>query len=147
MSKKFLPILVVATLIFAAVILALPQGATASPQLGITPTDPTPTDPTPTDPTPTDPTPTDPTPTDPTPTDPTPTDPTPTDPTPTEEPTEQPGTESPSKPKKTELVLLPATGESPTNPSQGMQWFFALTLIFVIGIILIRKVVGAKIKK
>jgi hypothetical protein len=45
------------------------------------------------------------------------------------------------------VVLLPATGETPVDSSQGMQWFFALTIIFLIGFILIREVKGAIIKK
>lgn len=137
MSKKLLPILVVATLILAAVIFALPQGATASPELGITPTEPPATEPPPTEPPPTEPPPTEPP----------PTTPPPTTPPTTDAPTEPPSTKSPSKPKTTEVVLLPATGESPTNPSQGMQWFFALTIIFLIGFILIRELKSSKIKK
>ena len=130
MSKKFLPILVVAALTLAAVLLALPQGATASKLLIITGTpSPTPT----TTPTGTLTT---------TPTD-TPTGiVTPDTPTPTKETT--PRT---PQPKKTELVLLPATGEFPIDPAQGMQWFFALTMIFLIGFILIRTVKGSKTKK
>ena len=108
MSKKFLPILFIATLLLVAVILALPKDVTASELLGITPTTPPPT---------------------------------------SDTPTEPPSTKSPSKPKTTEVVLLPATGESPTNPSQGMQWFFALTIIFLIGFILIRELKSSKIKK
>jgi len=73
--------------------------------------------------------------------------------------TEQPPTNTPTiiaqtppataKPKAqaTELVLLPATGEFPIDPGMGMQWFFALTLIFLIGLILFRTVKGTKIKK
>lgn len=146
MSKKFLPILIVAALLLVAIILALPKDAAASELLGITPTTPPPTTPPPTTPPPTTPPPTTPPPTTPPPTTPPPTTPPPTTEVPaTTEP--PPSTDSSSKPKKTEVVLLPATGESPTNPSLGMQWFFALTMIFVIGIILIRTVVGAKIKK
>jgi hypothetical protein len=52
-----------------------------------------------------------------------------------------------AKPKATELVLLPATGEFPIDPGMGMQWFFALTMIFLIGLILFRTFKGAKTKK
>ena len=138
MSKKFLPILFIATLLLVAVILALPKDVTASELLGITPTTPPPTTPPPTTPPPTTPPPTTPPPTTPPPTTPPPT---------SDTPTEPPSTKSPSKPKTTEVVLLPATGESPTNPSQGMQWFFALTIIFLIGFILIRELKSSKIKK
>jgi hypothetical protein len=71
--------------------------------------------------------------------------------------TEQPPTNTPTtiaqtppataKPKVTELVLLPATGEFPMDPGMGMQWFFALTMIFLIGLILFRTVKVAKTKK
>ena len=144
MSKKVIPILVIATLLLSAMIFALPQGATASPQLGITPTEPPPTEPPPTEPPPTEPPPTEPPPTEPPPTEPPPTEPPPTEPP----PTEPPDTEEPSKPKKTEeIVLLPATGEGPLDSSQGMQWFFVLGIIFLIGFILVRELRSAKIKK
>ena len=111
MSKKFLPFLVVATLILAAVIFALPHNATASRQLGITPTEPPVTE------------------------------------TP-ETPTDPPPVTKTSKPKKTEVVvLLPATGEGPLDSSQGMQWFFVIGIIFLIGFILIRELRGVKIQK
>lgn len=153
MSKKYLPILIVTALILAVAILALPGNATASQLLGITIT-PIPTN-TPTstlivtEPPPT----TEPPPvTEPPPT----TEPPPvTEPPPTTEP--PPATNTPTiiaqtpaataKPKVTEVVLLPATGEFPIDPGMGMQWFFALTLIFLIGLILFRTVKGAKVKK
>jgi outer membrane biosynthesis protein TonB len=140
MSKKILPLLVVTAIMLSAVIFALPHNATASPQLGITPTEPpvTETPVTPTEPPVTE--------TPVTPTEPpvTETPVTPTEPPATEPP---PVTESPKEPKETEIVLLPATGESPIDSSHGMQWFFALTIIFLIGFILIREVKSAKIKK
>ncbi len=144
MSKKFLPILIVAILIFIAVLLAMPKDATASQSLGIiTPSAPPTTEPPPPTTEPPPPTTEPPPPT----TEPPP--PTTEPPPPTTEPP-PPATERPSKPKEpkeTELVLLPATGEFPIDPSQGMQWFFALTMIFLIGFILIRTLRGAKIKK
>jgi hypothetical protein len=45
------------------------------------------------------------------------------------------------------VVLLPETGEFPIDPAQGIQWLFALTMIFLIGAILFRKFRTAKIKK
>ena len=131
MSKKYFAFLVVAALVLAAAVMALPEAATASQLLGITIT-PTP-DPTNT-PTPViteteePPPPTE-----------TPEAPTPTDVT-------QPPQETP-KPKATELVLLPETGEFPIDPAQGIQWFFALSMIFLIGVILFRTFRTARIKK
>ena len=132
MSKKYFAFLVVAALVLAAAVMALPEAATASQLLGITIT-PTPTTPTNT-PTPIitvteePPPPTE-----------TPEAPTPTDVT-------QPPQETP-KPKATELVLLPETGEFPIDPAQGIQWFFALSMIFLIGVILFRTFRTARIKK
>jgi len=132
MSKKYFAFLVVAALVLAAAVMALPEAATASQLLGITIT-PTPTTPTNT-PTPVitvteePPPPTE-----------TPEAPTPTDVT-------QPPQETP-KPKATELVLLPETGEFPIDPAQGIQWFFALSMIFLIGVILFRTFRTARIKK
>ena len=128
MSKKYFASLVVAALILAAAVMALPEDATASQLLGITITPtPTPTNtPTPViteteePPPPSD-------------------TPTPTDVT-------QPPQETP-KPKATELVLLPETGEFPIDPAQGIQWFFALSMIFLIGVILFRTFRTARIKK
>jgi outer membrane biosynthesis protein TonB len=132
MSKKYFAFLVVSALVLAAAVMALPEAATASQLLGITIT-PTPTTPTNT-PTPVitvteePPPPTE-----------TPEAPTPTDVT-------QPPQETP-KPKATELVLLPETGEFPIDPAQGIQWFFALSMIFLIGVILFRTFRTARIKK
>ena len=137
MSKKFLRIPITTIFILSAMLLLVSQVVLAAPQLGITPT---PSEPpvTETPVTPTEPPVTE-------------TPVTPTDPPVTETPvtpTEPPeATESTKKPKETEVVLLPATGESPIDPSQGIQWFFALTIILLIGFILIREVRGAKIKK
>lgn len=127
MSKKYFALLVIPALILVVAVMALPGDATATQLLGITIT-PTPTvteDP----PTPT---------------------PTVTEqpqlPTPTPTNVTQPPQETPV-PKATELVLLPDTGEFPIDPAQGIQWFFALTMIFLIGAILFRKFSTAKIKK
>jgi hypothetical protein len=136
MSKKYIAILVIPALIFAAALIALPKDAAASQLLGITIT-PTPTDtetPTPTEtesPTPT---------------------PTmtlteePDTPTPTPTQDQQRPTNTP-RPQETEVVLLPETGEFPIDPAQGIQWIFALGMIFLIGLILIRTFRTARIKK
>ena len=126
MSKKYLALLVIPALILVVAVMALPGDATATQLLGITIT-PTPTEPDPPTPTPT------------VTEEPQPPTPTPTDVT-------QPPQETP-KPKATELVLLPATGEFPIDPAQGIQWFFALTMIFLIGAILLRTFRTARIKK
>jgi len=126
MSKKYLALLVIPALILVVAVMALPGDATATQLLGITIT-PTPTEPDPPTPTPT------------VTEEPQPPTPTPTDVT-------QPPQETP-KPKATELVLLPQTGEFPIDPAQGIQWFFALTMIFLIGAILLRTFRTARIKK
>jgi hypothetical protein len=126
MSKKYLALLVIPALILVVAVMALPGDATATQLLGITIT-PTPTEPDPPTPTPT------------VTEEPQPPTPTPTDVT-------QPPQETP-KPKATELVLLPETGEFPIDPAQGIQWFFALTMIFLIGAILLRTFRTARIKK
>ncbi len=126
MSKKYFVLLAVPALILAIAIMALPSDVTATQLMGITIT-PTPTNtltPTPTIPVTEEPQPPTPTPTDVT----------------------QPPQETP-KPKATELVLLPETGEFPIDPAQGIQWFFALTMIFLIGAILFRTFRTARIKK
>ena len=127
MSKKYFALLVIPALILVVAVMALPGDATATQLLGITIT-PTPTV-TEAPPTPT---------------------PTVTEqpqlPTPTPTNVTQPPQETPA-PKATELVLLPDTGEFPIDPAQGIQWFFALTMIFLIGAILFRKFSTAKIKK
>ena len=126
MSKKYFALLIVPLLILAVAVMALPSDVTATQLLGITIT-PTPTNtltPTPTIPVTEEPQPPTPTPTDVT----------------------QPPQETP-KPKATELVLLPETGEFPIDPAQGIQWFFALTMIFLIGVILFRTFRTARIKK
>jgi len=127
MSKKYFALLVIPALILIVAVMALPGDATATQLLGITIT-PTPTA-TEAPPTPT---------------------PTVTEqprlPTPTPTNVTQPTQETPV-PKATELVLLPDTGEFPIDPAQGIQWFFALTMIFLIGAILFRKFSTAKIKK
>ncbi len=140
MLKKYFALLVIPALILVVAVMALPEDATASQLLGITIT-PTPIVTEPPTPTPTvivtePPTPT----------------PTvivteePQEPTPTPTDVTQPPQETP-KPKATELVLLPATGEFPIDPAQGIQWFFALTMIFLIGAIIIRTFRTARIKK
>ena len=126
MSKKYLALLVIPALILVVAVMALPGDATATQLLGITIT-PTPTEPDPPTPTPT------------VTEEPQPPTPTPTDVT-------QPPQETPV-PKATELVLLPETGEFPIDPAQGIQWFFALTMIFLIGAILLRTFRTARIKK
>ena len=126
MSKKYLALLVIPALILVVAVMALPGDATATQLLGITIT-PTPTEPDPPTPTPT------------VTEEPQPPTATPTDVT-------QPPQETP-KPKATELVLLPATGEFPIDPAQGIQWFFALTMVFLIGAILLRTFRTARIKK
>jgi hypothetical protein len=127
MSKKYFALLVIPAFILIVAVMALPGDATATQLLGITIT-PTPTatvePPTPT-PTITE---------------------EPQLPTPTPTDVTQPPQETPV-PKATELVLLPDTGEFPIDPAQGIQWFFALTMIFLIGAILFRKFSTAKIKK
>ena len=128
MSKKYLAFLVVPVLIMLVAVMALPGDATASQLLGITIT-PTPTQtesPTPTPTVTVTEEPEEPT------------------PTPTDVP-QQP--ENTPQPKPTELVLLPETGEFPIDPAQGIQWFFALTLIFGIGVIVLLKFRSARIKK
>ena len=126
MSKKYIAILVVAALLLMAAVMALPEDATASQLLGITIT-PTPT------PTET------PTPTITVTEEPQPPTPTPTDVT-------QPPQET-AKPKATEVVLLPQTGEFPIDPTQGVQWLFALSMVLLIGVILFRTFKTARIKK
>ena len=136
MSKKFSPILIAAALILVVAILVLPGNATASQLLGITIT-PTPITPTATTPvTPTATTPVTEEPATDTPT-PTVTEDSSATPTPTSE--VQPPT-STAKPKATELVLLPETGEYPIDPQQGLQWIFAIALLLLIGGIFFRAV-------
>lgn len=131
MSKKYLALIIVPVLLMVLAVMALPGDATATQLLGITIT-PTPIVTEPPTPTPTD--------------------------IVTEEP--QPPTETPvppevtqppppatAKPKTTEVVLLPETGEFPIDPAQGIQWLFALTMIFLIGGIILRTLRTAKIKK
>ena len=136
MSKKYFALLVIPALILVVALMALPGDATATQLLGITLT-PTPTQPQPDTPTPTEPQPDTPT------------------PTVTEQPIQtatpttpvaQSSTSTP-RPRQTEVVLLPETGEFPINPGQGIQWLFALTMIFLIGAILIRTFRTARIKK
>ena len=131
MSKKYLALIIVPVLLMFLAVMALPGDAMATQLLGITIT-PTPIVTEPPTPTPTD--------------------------IVTEEP--QPPTETPvppevtqppppatAKPKTTEVVLLPETGEFPIDPAQGIQWLFALTMIFLIGGIILRTLRTAKIKK
>lgn len=136
MSKKYFALLVIPALILVVALMALPGDATATQLLGITLT-PTPTQPQPDTPTPTEPQPDTPT------------------PTVTEQPVQtatpttpvaQSSTSTP-RPRQTEVVLLPETGEFPIDPGQGIQWLFALTMIFLIGAILIRTFRTARIKK
>lgn len=144
MSRQKTTIFIIAALLMFVIVSVLPRNVTASQVLGITntPTDTT----TPTDtpsPTPTD-TPT-PTPTD-TPTT-TPSDtPTETD-TPTFTPTgtvkPQDPTDTP-RPRETEVVLLPETGEFPIDPQLSLQLFLGLALIILIGVILFRAIKGSK---
>ena len=126
MSKKYFALLVIPALILVVALMALPGDATATQLLGITLT-PTPTQPQPDTPTPTV----------------------------TEQPVQtatpttpvaQSSTSTP-RPRQTEVVLLPETGEFPIDPGQGIQWLFALTMIFLIGAILIRTFRTARIKK
>jgi hypothetical protein len=124
MSKKYLALLVIPALILVVALMALPGDATATQLLGITIT-PTPTETDVPTATPTE---------------------EPVEPTPTPTNVTQPPQETP-KPKATEVVLLPETGEFPIDPAQGIQWLFALTMIFLIGAILFRKFRTAKIKK
>ncbi len=124
MSKKYFALLVIPALILVVAVMALPGDATATQLLGITIT-PTPTETDPPTATPTE---------------------EPQEPTPTPTDVTQPPQETP-KPKATELVLLPETGEFPIDPAQGIQWFFALTMIFLIGVILFRTFRTARIKK
>ena len=132
MSKKFSTILITAALILFVAILVLPGSAAASQLLGITIT-PTPVTPTATTPVTEEPATDTPTPTA------TEEDPTAT-PTPTTPTTEvQPPTKT-AKPKATELVLLPETGEYPIDPQQGLQWIFAIALLLLIGAIFFRAV-------
>ena len=134
MSKKFSTILIAAALILIAVLLLMPGSATASQLLGITIT-PTPETPIPTTPVTEEPATETPTPT-PTATE-VPTD-TPTPTTEVKQPTKT------AKPKATELVLLPETGEYPIDPQQGFQWIFAITLLLLIGGIFLRAVEGTQ---
>ena len=128
MSKKYFALFVIPALLLVVAVMALPGDATATQLLGITLT-PTPT----ATETPT-----------PTPTATVTEEPQPTTPTPTDEP--QPPVETP-RPQQTEVVLLPETGEFPIDPAQGIQWLFALTMIFLIGAILLRSFRTARIKK
>ena len=132
MSKKFSTILITAALILIAVLLLLPGSATASQLLGITIT-PTPETPIPTTPVTEEPATDTPTPT----TTEVPTD-TPTPTTEVKQPTKT------AKPKATELVLLPETGEYPIDPQQGFQWIFAIALLLLIGGIFLRAVEGTQ---
>ena len=124
MSKKYFALLVIPALILVVAVMALPGDATATQLLGITIT-PTPTETDPPTATPTE---------------------EPQEPTPTPTDVTQPPQETP-KPKATELVLLPETGEFPIDPAQGIQWFFALTMILLIGVIFLRTFRTARIKK
>ena len=132
MSKKFSTILITAALILIAVLLLLPGSATASQLLGITIT-PTPETPIPTTPVTEEPATDTPTPT----ATEVPTD-TPTPTTEVKQPTKT------AKPKATELVLLPETGEYPIDPQQGFQWIFAIALLLLIGGIFLRAVEGTQ---
>ncbi len=134
MSKKFSTILIAAALILVAALLLLPGSATASQLLGITITPTfTPETPIPTTPETEEPATDTPTPT---------ATEVPTDtPTPTTE--VKPPTKT-AKPKATELVLLPETGEYPIDPQQGLQWIFAIALLLLIGGIFLRAVEGSQ---
>ena len=132
MSKKFSTILIAAALILIAVLLMMPGSATASQLLGITIT-PTPETPIPTTPGTEEPATDTPTPT--------------ATIVPSETPSPTPTTEvkpptKTAKPKATELVLLPETGEYPIDPQQGLQWIFAIALLLLIGGIFLRAVEG-----
>jgi outer membrane biosynthesis protein TonB len=134
MSKKFSTILIAAALILVAALLLMPGSATASQLLGITITPTfTPETPIPTTPETEEPATDTPTPT---------ATEVPTDtPTPTTE--VKPPTKT-AKPKATELVLLPETGEYPIDPQQGLQWIFAIALLLLIGGIFLRAVEGSQ---
>ncbi len=132
MSKKFSTIMIAAALILVAALLLMPGSATASQLLGITIT-PTPETPIPTTPVTEEPATETPTPTA--------TEVPPDTPTPTTE--VKPPTET-AKPKATELVLLPETGEYPIDPQQGLQWIFAIALLLLIGGIFLRAVEGSQ---
>jgi outer membrane biosynthesis protein TonB len=131
MSKKYLALIIVPVLLMVLAVMALPGDATATQLLGITIT-PTPIVTEPPTPTPTDVVTEEPQP-------------------PTETPVPPEATQPPppatAKPKTTEVVLLPETGEFPIDPAQGIQWLFALTMIFLIGGIILRTLRTAKIKK
>jgi outer membrane biosynthesis protein TonB len=131
MSKKYLALIIVPALLMVLAVMALPGDATATQLLGITIT-PTPivTEP----PTPT-------------PTDIVTEEPQPPSETPVPPEVTQPPPPATAKPKTTEVVLLPETGEFPIDPAQGIQWLFALTMIFLIGGIILRTLRTAKIKK
>jgi outer membrane biosynthesis protein TonB len=134
MSKKFSTILIAAALILIAVLLLMPGSATASQLLGITITPTfTPETPIPTTPETEEPATDTPTPT----ATEVPTD-TPTPTTEVKQPTKT------AKPKATELVLLPETGEYPIDPQQGFQWIFAIALLLLIGGIFLRAVEGTQ---
>jgi hypothetical protein len=126
MSKKYLIFLLPIALMLAVGLMLKPSGAAASQLLGITIT-PTPETPPPTEETPP-----------------------PTEETPvvTETPpveTQPVGpTNTPSRPRPTEQVLLPETGEFPINPGQGLQYLFGLLLILLVGTILYRAVKGSR---
>jgi hypothetical protein len=142
MSKKFSTILIAAALILMAALLLLPGSATASQLLGITIT-PTPETPIPTTPVTEEPATETPTATEIPPDTPTPTatEVPPDTPTPTTEGKQPTKT---AKPKATELVLLPETGEYPIDPQQGLQWIFAIALLLLIGGIFLRAVEGSQ---
>jgi len=128
MSKKFAPFLIIAALVLIAAVLVQPDNALASQLLGITIT-PTSTQPPPAD-TPT----------------PTAEETQPPEDTPTPTSVTQPPKKT-AKPKATELVLLPATGEFPIDPQQGLQWFFVIGLVILIGAIFFRAVKGSKLQE
>jgi len=136
MSKKYLALIIVPALLMVLAVMALPGDATATQLLGITIT-PTPIVTEPPTPTPTDIVTEEPQPSE--------------TPVPTETPVQPDATQPPppatAKPKTTEVVLLPETGEFPIDPAQGIQWLFALTMIFLIGGIILRTLRTAKIKK
>ena len=134
MSKKFSNILIAAALILVAALLLMPGSATASQLLGITITPTfTPETPIPTTPETEEPATDTPTPT---------ATEVPTD-TPTPATEVKPPTKT-AKPKATELVLLPETGEYPIDPQQGLQWIFAIALLLLIGGIFLRAVEGSQ---
>lgn len=126
MSKKLATFLIIAAIVLIATVLVQPDNVLASQLLGITIT-PTPSQPPPPDtPTPTD----------------EETQPPPED-TPTPTSVTQPKKKT-AKPKATELVLLPETGEFPIDPQQGIQWFFVIGLVILIGAIFFRAMKGSK---